>query len=392
VLFTISLHWITFFVVFLSSICASVTEPALKIHSPGEGLVFQRDGSGAAIVRVSGTCSREAQGMEARVLAVDGESKSTPWTLIDAAPSHGSFAGDLPVKGGWYRLEIRELPNQKGAESLTAVERLGVGEVFIVVGHSVAQGGAINLAGATDERARTIALSAEETGLLKQYERTADPTFLPALVGSPFSDGVKPAPFGHGTYFWAKFAEAMVKRHRVPVLVLNAAFGGTSLEYWAKSSRGEMFEHSFVNASIGMPYANLRNSFSHYTSRLGLRALLADHGQNDWTQENEELIVANYRAWIEQARRDLGFEQLAVVVNRQSFGEKKQVRRSQERTIVEVPHCFAGPDYDTLATEDREDGIHLSPSGAKKAAEMWASSVDVEFLASAKPFLPSNQK
>jgi hypothetical protein len=145
----------------------------------------------------------------------------------------------------------------------------------------------------------------------------------------------------------------MVKRHGVPVLVLNAAFGGTSLEYWAKSARGELFEHSFVNARIGMPYVNLRHALKQYAAHTGIRRCSRSR-QNDWTQENEELIVSNYRTWIEHARRDLGFERLPVVVNRQGFKDKHQVRRAQERMVHEMPHCFAGPDYDTLDAEDRE--------------------------------------
>ncbi len=371
---------------------ATATEATLRLHSPAEGLVFQRDQHDMARIPISGICSREAERVEARALAADAVSESIPWKSVDAAPAQGLFAGDLTLKSGWYRLEVRQVVPEEPASSPVTVEGVGVGEVFIVVGHSVAQGGVINLAGAVDERARTIALSADETGLLKRYEGTADPRFLPALVGSPFVNGVKPAPFGHGTYFWAQFAEAMVKRHEVPVLVLNAAFGGTSLEHWAKSSRGEMFEHSFVNARIGMPYANLRNAFKHYVAHTGLRALLSDHGQNDWTQDNEEPIRSNYRIWIEQARIDLGFEKLAVVVNRQSVGDRKQVRVAQERVIREVPHCFAGPDYDTLEIDDREDGIHLSRGGGEKAAAMWAAAMDVDFLKRAEPFIPQGER
>jgi hypothetical protein len=131
------------------------------------GLVFQRDLKGMASVPISGTCSGDAQRVEARALAADDVSESTSWTAVDGAPFQGSFSGDLALKGGWYRLEVRELAPENLVRSLAVVERIGVGEVFIVVGHSVAQGGDINLEGATDERARTIALSADETVYLR---------------------------------------------------------------------------------------------------------------------------------------------------------------------------------------------------------------------------------
>ena len=63
----------------------------------------------------------------------------------------------------------------------------------------------------------------------------------------------------------------------------------------------------------------------------------------------------------------MGFPELAVVVNRQSPpGGVNHVRRVQERMIQECPHCFPGADYDTLASEDTIDKIHLSASGATK--------------------------
>ena len=172
----------------------------------------------------------------------------------------------------------------------------------------------------------------------------------------------------------------------VPVLILNAAFGGTSLEHWAKSARGEPFEHSFVNSSIRMPYIQLEHALKKYCSVTGLRAILADQGQNDWTEKNEEKIFANYKVWIEQARKDAGFPKLAVVVNRQSPpGSTGQIRRVQDRMIKEYPECFPGPDYDTLGKEDTVDKVHLSESGAKKAAQLWADALGPQFFKAAVP-------
>jgi hypothetical protein len=171
--------------------------------------------------------------------------------------------------------------------------------------------------------------------------------------------------------------------------LLNAAFGGTSLEHWAKSARGEPFEHSFVNSSIRMPYIRLEHALTKYCAITGLRAVLADQGQNDWPEKDEEKIITNYKAWIDQARKDVGFPGLAVVVNRQSppngFG---QIRRVQDRVIKEHPRCFPGPDYDTLAQEDTTDKVHLSESGAKKAARLWADALDADFFRAASPLAP----
>lgn len=281
----------------------------------------------------------------------------------------------------------------RGAQGTTtssgAVAPVGVGEVFIVVGHSVAQGGDTNIAGATDDRVSTIVWPANSMATLREYERTADPKFLPPPVSAHFSDGVVPAPFGHGTYFWAQFAEQVAKSQDVPVLLLNAAFGGTSLEHWAKSARGERFEHSFVKSELRMPYINLHHALRRYATVTGVRAILADQGQNDWREPDGGKVFTNYVAWVNQARTDLGFPELAVVVNRATPpGTRKTIREVQERVLREVPYCFPGPDYDTLASVDRYDGVHLSAPGLTNAARLWSEALPASFFQQVKPYQP----
>ena len=312
--------------------------------------------------------------------------KAGDWASLGMVQPDSTYRGSLTVAAGWYSLDVRA--RGAGHSATASVERVGVGEVFVVVGHSVAHGGAINLPGAVDDRVSTIGLRPGDVESQWHYKFTGDPRFLPDTVGRHFDSSVQPAPAGNGTYFWAAFAEHVAKSQNVPVLILNAAFGGTSLDHWAKSARGESFTHPFVMSSIRMPYIRLEHALKKYCAVTGLRAILADQGQNDWPEKDENKILANYQAWIAQARKDTGFPNLAVVVNRQSppdgFG---QIRRVQDRMIKEVPYCFAGPDYDTLEKEDTVDKVHLSTSGARKAAQLWANALDEKFLKAAAPFV-----
>ncbi len=361
-------------------------ETPLSITSPANRLVFQRDLSGKATIRVGGKCAWPGRTIEARVVDVTTSQPGT-WTNLGTVQADLSYRGALVVPAGWYSLEVRAVG--LGDLAQASVERVGVGEVFVVVGHSVAHGAQINLPGAKDDRVSTIALAAGDMESQRSYRISGDPQFLPAAVGSQFDDNVQPAPVGRGTYFWAAFAEQVAKEQNVPVLVMNAAFGGTSLEHWAKSSRGEKFDHPFVNSSIRMPYIQLLHALSKYGAITGLRAILADQGQNDWPEKDEERILANYQAWIDQIRKEMEFTELAVVINRQTPPPNAEhIRRVQDRMIKEHPHCFAGPDYDTLSQNDTTDGIHLSEVGAQKAATLWARALDVDFFKSAQPLLP----
>lgn len=361
----------------------SAARTTLSVTSPANRLVFQRNQSGTAAVSVAGSCAWPGAAVEARIVDM-ATGKGGAWTVVGTVQPDSSYRGRLTIAAGWYSLEVRVRGD--GYAAVATVERVGVGEVFVVVGHSVAHGGAINLPGAEDDRVSTIALPAGDTESQWQYKFTGDPRFLPEAVGRHFDSNVQPAPAGNGTYFWAAFAEHVAESQQVPVLLLNAAFGGTSLEHWAKSARGEPFTHPFVISSIRMPYIRLEHALTKYCSVTGLRAILADQGQNDWPEKDEDKIVANYKAWIEQARKDAGFSNLAVVVNRQSppdgFG---QIRRVQERMIKEYPGCFPGPDYDTLEPQDTVDQVHLSESGARKAARLWADALDAAFFRTAVP-------
>ena len=362
---------------------------SLVLTAPAHRLVYQRGLDGTGSLPMAGTCVWPGAVVEARVSDVATGREIQTWQRVGDVRADGQFAGQLKIKGGWYHLEVRA--TQRRHQATATVDRVGVGEVFIVVGHSVAHGGRTNLTGATSDLVNTIAWPTNSDAQRKAYERTADWQLLPGLVGAHFAGDVRPAPFGNGTYFWAQFADRVAAAQGVPVLLLNAAFGGTSLEHWAKSARGEPFEHSFVKSPLRMPYINLHHALRRYATVTGVRAILADQGQNDWPENDAGKVFTNYVTWVEQARADLAFPALAVVVNRASPpGNRPIIRRVQEQMIREVPHCHAGPDYDTLRQSDRYDAVHFSASGLPHAAQLWADALSPQFFRQAAPYQPKD--
>ena len=179
------------------SVATALQQPSaaeLSLHAPARGVVYQRDRSDKASVPVAGTCSMSAKRVQARATVLDPSGKSADWTDVDVAAARGSFSGHLNLRAGWYELQVREQVDTELFEAPVTAYPVGVGEVFIVVGHSVAQGGTINVEGASDPRARTIDLNSQEPEKLKEYELRADPKLMPALAGVQFSHGVRPAP------------------------------------------------------------------------------------------------------------------------------------------------------------------------------------------------------
>jgi hypothetical protein len=77
----------------------------------------------------------------------------------------------------------------------------------------------------------------------------------------------------------------------------------------------------------------------------------------------------------------LAFPELAIVVNRATPpGTRTTIRDVQERVIRELPYCFPGPDYDTLAPVDRYDHVHLSVTGLPHAARLWSEALPASFF------------
>ncbi|RCR71157.1 putative Ig domain-containing protein [Larkinella punicea] len=356
----------------------------LSLTSPLNRIVYQRNQSNKAAIPIRGNWPANTTRIDARAVARNGQGQTTGWFTIATSAQDGQFQGSLPASGGWYTLEVRAMAGSTPVGT-ASIERVGVGEVFVVAGHSVAQGQENNLAGSDDDRVNTVPVF-PGTPAYSSYESTANPVSLPRSFGH-YESGVTPAPFAHGTYFWAKMGQALTQRLNVPVLLFNAAYGGTSLEHWAKSALGQSFEHPFINSSIRMPYINVKNTLQVYCSQTGIRGILSDQGQNDWSNTNEDQVLQYYQTWVNQTRADLGFPSLAVVVNRQTpYKTRPVIRRAQER-MIKTPNCFPGPDYDLLTSNDRADGVHLTLAGAAKAAQYWSNALNDAFFSNSTPYV-----
>jgi hypothetical protein len=134
----------------------------ITITYPSNRVVFQRDNSNQASVTIAGYFSGCIDRVEARfVPRAMGQGTAFPagggWAVVQNNPRSGNYYGSMTVTGGWYKLEVRAVLDNAEA-AYTSVERVGVGEVFLVAGQSNATGGDEhpNGPGATDDRVSSI--------------------------------------------------------------------------------------------------------------------------------------------------------------------------------------------------------------------------------------------
>lgn len=96
--------------------------------------MFQRDNSNQTHVPVAGSCPVSTDRVEAQFVPLTaGQGQPTDWQVLDNSPVQGQFSGRLPVRGGWYRLDVRAWQGSSIVAS-GDVQPVGVGEVFAVAG------------------------------------------------------------------------------------------------------------------------------------------------------------------------------------------------------------------------------------------------------------------
>ncbi|MVM33271.1 hypothetical protein GO755_24740 [Spirosoma sp. HMF4905] len=343
------------------------------INSPMTRSVIQRNAANRAQLTIAGKAPGTAATIEARLIPmVVGQGTPSDWTLVATVNNDQTFRGTLPALGGWYRLEIRA----KSANTVvadTAVNRVGVGEVFVIAGQSNAQGGiATDVPPAIDDRVSCIDFFQRD-----QIDTQTFP-FLFSHVSAGASIGPSNAP-----YLWGILGDSLTKRLNVPILFLGAAQGGSNSTEWANSAAA---------APITLPYQRVSATLLYYISRLGMRAILWHQGESD-SGISEQTYFNNVNSLITKSRQQLSHSRLAWLVSRASYisgATNGQVIAAQNRLSNEVADVYAGPATDGLIGPDnRVDDIHFGGQGLVRVANLWNQSLTDLFFSQSIPFTPS---
>lgn len=350
----------------------------LTVESPLEYQVLQRDGRGEAELRVRARWeggippAGEWRG-QVRVIA-EGEPK-IGWTDLAALGAGGVVSGRLSVPaGGWYRVEVRLVdPAGQVIAAPSAVEHVGVGEVFVVAGQS-------NSANHGEERLST------ETGRVAAFDGTRW-----RLARDP-----QPGASGSGGSFMPPFGDAVVRQLGVPVGFVACGLGGTSVREWLP--RGVSFPHPpTVEARVSRRSDGAWESDGAAFEMLvrvqrglgvrGFRAVLWHQGESDANQRDPSRTLPGslYEDFlgrvIRESRARVGWEVpwfVAQVSYHVPGDESSPEIRAAQRAVVERGLALAGPDSDSLGSRFRDgggQGVHFSGTGLRELARLWAERV-----------------
>ena len=298
---------------------SAYAQATLSVTWPKNGAVFQRAPNGKGNFSMLGSFNsasfRNARyRLTTRIYPLNVKTgqrlSNTPTRSVLVQRLNGGFIfSDFgSTDAGWYELTVTAEPinrnSESPGESIEATVKVGVGEVFIIGGQSNAQG--LN----NTSVSRKVA---EFTGPLDGVRVQAD--FLPSEAGVAASNlydvrggvgdyanipdltsvsdnpnaGIGPS--GPSLWLWARLGEQLVNNLGVPIAFYNAAWGGTTITEWARSTnpnkrvaggtRADDNDPGNVFPAPEQPYSLLKKTVRLYGSLYGARAILWQQGETD---------------------------------------------------------------------------------------------------------------
>jgi hypothetical protein len=352
----------------------------VQITFPLSRMVFQRNNSNTGTIPITGTYQQSVDRIEARVVPMQG-GRQTDWQTIQNNPQGGWYSGSLTVQGGWYQLEVRGILNGNPVAN-NDIQRVGVGEVFLVAGQSNGRGWLnYGAAAAGDDRVNCV----------NYFNGSGSNSGLPQPSFQKLDANVTVSPYGLSAWCWGKLGDLITSRYNVPVMFYNAAWDGTIIRSWQESRNGgtAVIPWTGGNYPTGQPYGNMRMALNYYASMSGVRAVLWDQGEGDSQLGTfGSSYISDLQAVIAQSRLDYG-KNVGWVVARASyagpnFGTSATIINAQNTVIGSTGNVFGGPNTDVIQIP-RPDGIHLQGQGLIDAANAWNSALDQNFFNNCTP-------
>jgi hypothetical protein len=360
----------------------------IKVYFPINRAVFQRNNSNEAEINISGSLSRRTDKVEARFTPINGQGVDDgTWHLIQNNAFQGYFIGKVKVKGGWYKLEVRSTLGNSIETS--TVEKVGVGEVFIIAGQSNAQGvedyGSL---GAKDDRVNCI-------NAFKELNSFDD--IRTDLTISQLTQNTRIAPSGRVAWCWGELGDKLTQRLGVPVLFFNAAWGGTTATNWSESINGKLTNNLIESKymPIGYPYFNLKFSLNYYASLFGIRAVLWHQGETDTFPgtTTRDKYFNELKSVIDRSRQDFG-SNVTWVIAKVSYSATKtseEVLNGQQQILnLANYNTFAGPSTDNIQIP-RPDVVHFQNTATSKGisllADAWNTALNQSLFVNYIPIL-----
>ena len=365
---------------------ASYSYAQFQITMPVERSVFQRVNNKSDI-QIGGETDVFLNQIQVKLNVLNG-GIPIEWTTINTYISPGTFRGQISnIEAGWYQMEIRGLVN--GVQTTyDVVEKVGVGEVFIISGQSNAQGGRFPDTeyptqihyGAQDDRVNGINYFTDNPNSAYPFPNIGNIVPITVL-----------APTGKASWCWALLGDKIAQMWNVPVLFFNTAITSTTMQTWKQSADNN-----------SAPYIYLKKSFDYYKKIFGVRAILWHQGESDTAYnfdsnpQNKIDFDFNFKMLIDKSRSDAGANVSWVIAKTSRlahFLTSTGVVECQENIALNYPNCFIGPYTDNIQAGEgeRDSFVHFKGDGFIDLANLWFDSINnLNFINNSNPIIASH--
>ena len=284
---------------------------------------------------------------------------STDWLTLAIDPTTKEFKGKFTLKAGGYYPQIQLFNDNKVYTDTLLTWNVKVGEVFAVIGHSLAEG--------------------QKPYTIENY----DPTWCDVVIWE--YDGAI-------NNYWGRLAEKLKVKLNVPIRIYNTGIGGSSSELWGLSAYGLPFQHPFFDWKKRHPYSFFEQRVNNDFIKTGLRAVFVQHGENDRSL-GENLILESTQSYIKKTRDLMNSSFLTFIISKNNLNgstqDKLNIKSAHERMLIEIKFTFKGPNLESITGEKYKwDGLHFNSAGLEQAAILWNESLPLSFFTQTTPYTP----
>lgn len=335
--------------------------------------VFQRNATNTADLALAGEAAGfDGKRVEARILATNPVREERGWGAI-ATVSGGRWSGTVKglATGGPYSLELRV----DGSGAVVRAVHLLVGDLWVLAGQSNMEGvgDLVNVApphalvGSFDmtdtwvtaqEPLHFLAYSLDPVHWRIQRNPNQPQRLLPSQVDEVIRTRVKGAGLG------LPFATEMVRLTGVPVGLIPAAHGGTSMDEWDPAKKERQGDSLYGSMVRRVQAAGGK-----------VKGVLWYQGESDATDTAAPLYYQKFKDFIAAVRRDLGspdlpfyYAQIGQHVNPTGHDPWDVVQEAERKLEMEVAHVGMAPTIDA----ELDDRIHVGTESLKVTGQRFA--------------------
>lgn len=371
----------------------------LVITSPTRNLIMQRNASGTATIAVTAYAHYPYSRITATLTAIEGNPQPAQDVMLTADQiEQGFLHTTFTASTGWYKLKLTGTSND-GILDSAIVDRVGIGEVFLVTGNSNAMG--LPGLGSKNAGSNVVSFNAINKILNKENITVAPDGPMPAPEFEVLTNENFIFPNGETSWYWGELGDLLFKRWKTPVLFFNAAWAAANAENYRDAASGKDAFNLYVGRfwPNRQPYSNIVNTMRFMTASTGIRAVLWAHGENDAQLGlQEEDYFNGIKTLIQNSRRDAGYYVAWYMARNSASNSKPEpylpVLHAQDRLIATPGfNVFQGPYLDTIQiprpTSGHFENVSGGIQGLTLAATAWNRSLADSTIRKTVPLQPA---